>query len=90
MEFDPKEHANWLVSRGVPTEKLVCPMCGSTGMLRAMNLAAMYHVDVDGEVIPDPETGRETGVNTAAIACSNRGFLRLFVTNIDSLPEAGS
>lgn len=89
MEFDPKEHANWLVSRGVPTERLICPMCDSTGLLRALNLSAMYHIDAAGEVITEPETGRPTGVNIAALACANCGFLRLFVANPDALPEPG-
>lgn len=41
MKFDPKEYANWLVSRGVPLDKLTCPMCQNTVIKRAMSPAFM-------------------------------------------------
>lgn len=88
-EFDPKEYANWLVSRGVPEQKLICPMCDSNEILRAVRPAVLYHLDTKGNLDIDPATGQPTGVQAVPIACMNCGFLRLFAYPVDALPLAG-
>jgi len=89
MKYDPKEHANWLVNRGVSADKLACPMCGDSDLRRAMRPAFLWHIDSEGEPQIDPATGQRLAVITAPIACGNCGYLRLFVLDVDDLPKAG-
>jgi hypothetical protein len=87
VKYDPKEHANWLVNRGVSTDKLVCPMCNEGDLRYAMRPGFIWHIDPEGEPQVDPETRQRIGVITAPIACGNCGYLRLFVLDVDDLPE---